>query len=86
MQVKLITAIEKEFTNKKEELVRGFQLTFLNEETGETFRHFVGNDNLKGFSPDQLSTIKGKDLEISTTTKTFQGKTRIVLDSVRELE
>jgi len=86
MQVKLINMLEKEFTNSKQELVRGFQLTFLNERSGETFKHFVGNENLKGFDPKQICKISGKDLDISTTAKTFQGKTRIVLDEIRELE
>jgi hypothetical protein len=86
MQVKLVFANDREFTNKESgQLVRGFDLVFLNEATGETFKHFVGHDNLKGFDPKQLATIKGKELEISTTAKTFQGKTRIVLDKIVEL-
>lgn len=83
MKVKLILAAEKEFTNDKKELVRGFNLVFLNEKTGETFRHFVANDNLKGFDPKQISTIKGPDLDISTNVKTYLGKQRIVLDIIR---
>jgi len=85
MQVKLIFADDKEFTNDKNELVRGFQLVFLNEQTGETFRHFVNNDNLKGFDPKQLCKITGKNLEISTNVKTYKGNSRIVLDKVVEL-
>lgn len=84
MTVKLILAAEKEFTNDKQELVRGFNLVFLNEQTGETFRHFVGNDNLKGFSPKQICSIKGPDVDISTVVKTYQGKTRIVLEKISE--
>jgi len=85
MKSKLVFAQEKEFTNDKNELVRGFQLGFLNEATGEYNRHFVNNDSLKGFDPKQIATIKGKDLEISTTVKTYSGKSRIVLDKIIEL-
>lgn len=85
MKVKLIFCKEKEFTNDKQELVRGFSLVFFNEETGETVRHFVSNDNTKGFDPNQLSHIKGKDLEISTNVKSYQGNQRVVLDKVVEL-
>jgi len=85
MQVKLISALEKEFTNDKKELVRGWNLTFLNEQSGETFRHFVNNDNVKGFDPKQIAKISGKNLEISTNAKTYLGKTRVVLDKIVEL-
>jgi len=85
MTCKLVYATEKSFTNDKQELVEGWQLGFLNEETGEYTRHFVNKNDLKGFDVRQLSTIKGKELEISTTAKTYQGKTRIVLDKIVEL-
>lgn len=85
MTAKLIFAQEKEFKNDKNELVRGFSLGFLNEESGEYNRYFVNNENLKGFDPKQISTIKGKSLEVSTTAKTYNGKTRIVLDKIVEL-
>lgn len=76
---------EKEFTNDKNELIRGFSLGFLNEQTGEFVRHFVSQDNLKGFDPEQLAQIRGKKLEISTSVKTFNGKMRTVLDKVVQL-
>jgi len=82
MQVKLISVIEKEFTNDKNELVRGMSLTFFNEQTGQTSKHFVSNDNTKGYDPKQLATIKGLNLEISTTVKTFNGKSRTVLEKI----
>lgn len=86
MTVKLISAKEKEFTNKKNnELIRGFDLLFLNEQTLETFKYFVSNDNLKGFEPEQICSIKGKDLEISTNVKTFDGKSKVVLDKIVQL-
>jgi len=85
MKCKLIFGSEKEFTNDKKELVRGFNLVFLNEQTGETTRYFVGNDNLKGFDPKQLAQIKGKDLEVSTSVKTYKGVSRTVLDRITEL-
>jgi len=85
LTVKLIAAIEREFTNKAGDLVRGWGLTFLDPTTGETSKHFVGSDNLKGFDPKQLATIKGPTLEISTNVKTFDGKSRVVLDKVVEL-
>jgi len=85
MQVKLVHAKEKEFTNDKQELVRGWNLTFLNEQSGETFKHFVSEGNLKGFDPKQIAKISGKNLEISTNAKTYLGKTRIVLDKIVEL-
>jgi len=86
MEVKLVFGNEKEFTNDKKELVKGWNLVFLNEESGETFKHFVSNDNLKGFDPSQIASIKGKTLEISTNIKTYLGKPRIVLDKIVELQ
>jgi len=85
LTVKLVAAIEREFKNKAGDLVRGWSLTFLDQSTGETSKYFVGNDNLKGFDPKQLAKITGKDLEISTNVKTFDGKSRVVLDKVVEL-
>jgi len=85
MTVKLIFAQEREFTNDKDELVRGYTLVFFDPLTGNTYRHFVGNDNLKGFDPKQVAGIKGPNLDISTNAKTYLGKTRIVLEKVQEV-
>lgn len=86
MKVKLVFAKEKEFRNKEQEIVKGWQLVFLNTESGETFRHFVGNDNLKGFDPRQISEVKGLNLEISTDAKTYNGITKVVLSGVKEVK
>jgi len=85
MQVKLILAKDKEFKNDKGEIVKGKTLVFLNELAGETLKYFVNDENLKGYDPKFLCTVKGKDVEISTTAKTYQGKTRVVLDNIIEL-
>jgi len=85
MNVKLILVQEKSFTNDKGELVVGKNLVFLNEQAGETLKFFVGEKDLKGFDPRQLAVVKGKSLEISTMAKTYNGKTRTVLDKITEV-
>lgn len=85
MKVKCIWANDKEFTNDKQELVRGFSLLFFNEQSGETFKFFVNNEDLKGFDPKQIAKVNGKTLEISSMVKTFQGKSRTVLDNIIEI-
>jgi hypothetical protein len=86
MTAKLIYAKEREFNDKeKNQLIRGWTLIFLDEQTGNTNRYFVSNDDLKGFDPKQLCKITGKNLEISTTAKTFQGITKIKLEKIIEL-
>jgi hypothetical protein len=79
-------AQEHQFQNDKGETIKGKNLVFLNELAGETTKFFVSDDNLKGFDPRQLAIVKGKDLEISTNVKTYQGKMRVVLDKIVELQ
>jgi len=78
-------AKEKEFTNNKNELVQGWDLVFQDEETGESRKFFVSNDNLKGFDPKLISTLKGPRVEVSLNIKSYQGKDRIVLDKIIQL-
>lgn len=86
MNVKLIHAKPTSFTKKETgDLITGTSLLFLNEQTGETYRHFVNDENPKGFEPKQLAKIIGKELEISTNVKTFLGNSRVVLDKIVEL-
>jgi len=86
MTTKLIYAKEREFTDKeKNQLIRGWTLIFLDEQAGNTFRYFVASDDLKGFDPKQLCKITGKNLEISTAAKTFQGITKVKLEKIIEL-
>lgn len=86
MRVKLIKAIDREFKTQDEKTIKGKTLVFLNETAGETTKFFVSIENLKGFDPKQLSQVNGPELEISTTVKTFQGNTRIVLDQITEVQ
>lgn len=58
-------------------------MLFLDPATGETKRHFVSNDNLKGYDPKMVAKVVGPDLEISTMVKTFNGKMREVLEWIR---
>jgi len=81
MEAILIVAKETEFTNKNNELVKGWNLIFLNEQD-EIKKYFVSNDNLKGFEPEMLAKVTGKTLLISTNVKTFDGRMREVLSSV----
>lgn len=83
MTYKLISALDKEFKNEKGEIVRGTALLLLNPETGETRRHFVAQDNQKGYTPEMVAKITGKDVEISTIVRVFNGKMREVLEWIR---
>lgn len=82
MKVVLIWAAEKTFANDRNEEVNGYQLVFMNQANGETYRHFVNKDKPKGFTEAMVANIKGKELEISTTVKTYLGKSRTVLESI----
>lgn len=86
MTVKLIYASPKVFENQKGDQVRGWQLVFFNQQTGETYRHFVNEENPKGFTEKQVAKISGIDLEISTNVRTFNGNAKVVLDKIVQLE
>lgn len=85
MTVKLVHAHEEQFTTKKNVRVEGWRLVFLNTQTGETYRHFVSNDNLKGFDEELICEVDGPDVEISTDVRTFDGVSKVVLDKIVQL-
>ena len=79
---KIVWVSEREFTNDKNELVRGWYFSVLNEGTGDSRRYYVSNDNLKGFDPKLVSSVKGSTVEVSSDIKTYMGKDKIVLDKI----
>jgi len=86
MTGKIIFAQEKEFKGNDNAIVKGWTFVVLNETSGDTRKYFVSNDNLKGFSPELLATIKGKNIEVSSDIKSYSGKDRVVLDKVIVLQ
>ena len=84
---KLIYAEDREFTNKKGELTSGINLTFL-VENGKTKKLFVYNDQLsaKGFDSKMLATIKGPDIDISTSVENYGKGPVEILDRVKLIE
>lgn len=85
MEAKIIYAEDREFKSDEGDIVRGVSIVLLDPKTGSTYKHFLGGDDLRGFKPELVCTIKGKLVEVSRDIKTYKGKERVVVDSIREI-